>query len=254
MRSVRFAADGRVRSGRAEGQGDDLVLVDAAGRPYRPDEVVFLPPVEPGAVVGIALNYRDHAAELALAEPEAPALFLKPPQTLIGHGGRILHPPGVEYMHYEAELAVVIDRPARNVGEAQALGYVRGYSIANDVTVRDFVQSVFRPPTKAKGFDTFCPLGPWLVEGEISDPQALAIRTLVNGREVQRGSTRDMVHSVAALIAYVSAFVTLMPGDVLLTGTPRGISPIHAGDRVRIEIEGIGALESPVAQAPAAAT
>jgi 5-oxopent-3-ene-1,2,5-tricarboxylate decarboxylase/2-hydroxyhepta-2,4-diene-1,7-dioate isomerase len=248
MRGVRFAADGRLRSGRAEGEGRGLVLLDEAGRAFRPDEVIFLPPVEPRAVIGIALNYRDHAAELSLAEPEAPALFLKPPQSLIGHGGRILYPQGAQYMHYEAELAVVIGQPARAVGEAEALSHVRGYTIANDVTVRDFVQNVFRPPTKAKGFDTFCPLGPWLVEGEIDDPQDLAIRTLVNGREVQSGSTRDMVHGVAAMIAYVSAFVTLMPGDVLLTGTPKGISPIHAGDRVRIEIDGIGALENLVAE------
>ena len=253
MRTVRFAADGRVRSGRAEGEGEALVLLDEAESAYRPDEVVFLPPVEPGAVVGIALNYRDHAAELSLAEPEAPALFLKPPQSLIGHGGRILYPPGARYMHYEAELAVVIGRPARGVTEAGALDVVRGYTIANDVTVRDFVQNVFRPPTKAKGFDTFCPLGPWLVEGEIPDPQALAIRTLVNGAVVQSGTTADMVHSVAAMIAYVSAFVTLMPGDVLLTGTPKGISPIHPGDRVRIEVEGIGALENRVARAAGAA-
>jgi 5-oxopent-3-ene-1,2,5-tricarboxylate decarboxylase/2-hydroxyhepta-2,4-diene-1,7-dioate isomerase len=197
-------------------------------------------------VIGIALNYRDHAAELALAEPEAPALFLKPPQTLIGHLGRIRYPRGAEYMHYEAELAVVIGREARAVDEADALAYVRGYTIANDVTVRDFVQNVFRPPTKAKGFDTFCPLGPWLVEGEIDDPGDLRLETFVNGEVVQAGTTRDMVHGVRAMIAYVSAFVTLMPGDVLLTGTPKGISPIRPGDRVRIEIEGIGALENEV--------
>jgi 5-oxopent-3-ene-1,2,5-tricarboxylate decarboxylase/2-hydroxyhepta-2,4-diene-1,7-dioate isomerase len=246
VRSVRFAADGRVRQGWAEGEGEGLVLRDESGRAFPPSQAVWLPPVEPGTVLAVALNYADHAVELALAQPPAPALFLKPVHALVGHGGAVVLPRGVRHLHYEGELAVVIGRPARRVPRAHALEYVRGYTVANDVTARDFVADVFRPPTKAKGWDTFLPLGPWLVEGEIADPGRLAIRTLVNGEVRQEGTTADMVYSVADLIAYASEFLTLMPGDVFLTGTPRGIAPVRAGDVIRVEIEGVGALENRV--------
>lgn len=246
MRSVRFAADGRVRHGWAEGEGEGLVLRDESGRAFSPAQAVWLPPVEPGTILAVALNYADHAAELALAQPEDPALFLKPGHALVGHKGSVVLPRGVRHLHYEGELAVVIGRPARRVRPSEALEHVRGYTVANDVTARDFVADVFRPPTKAKGWDTFLPLGPWLVEGEIADPGRLAIRTLVNGEVRQEGTTADMVVSVADLVAYTSEFLTLMPGDVLLTGTPRGISPVRPGDVIRVEIEGVGALENRV--------
>lgn len=249
MRRVRFAADGAVREGIALGQGEELRLLDGGGRAFSPAAVVWLAPVRMHSVFGIALNYADHAGELSLAEPEQPALFLKPRQSVIGHGGSIVAPPGVRHMHYEAELAVVIGRAARRVSPQRALEHVAGYTIANDVTVRDFVTNVFRPPTKAKGFDTFCPIGPWLVDG-IDDPAGLGVRTYVNGRLVQEGTTSDMVHDVPHLLSYLSEFTTLQPGDVILTGTPKGISPIVPGDRVRIEIDRIGALENPVVVDP----
>jgi 5-oxopent-3-ene-1,2,5-tricarboxylate decarboxylase/2-hydroxyhepta-2,4-diene-1,7-dioate isomerase len=173
-------------------------------------------------------------------------LFIKPHNALVGHRAPIVAPPGIEYMHYEAELGVVIGRPGRRIHPSEALSHVGGYTIVNDVTVRDFVTNMYRPPVKAKGFDTFGPIGPWLVEDEIADPHHLALRTYVDGALRQEGNTSDLIFDIPAIIAYISAFMTLRPGDVILTGTPKGISHIYPGDTVRIEIDGIGALENPV--------
>jgi 5-oxopent-3-ene-1,2,5-tricarboxylate decarboxylase/2-hydroxyhepta-2,4-diene-1,7-dioate isomerase len=243
MKRARFIAQGRYHEGSPI---DGAMLRDEAGREHSFADVTFLPPVEPRTVIGIALNYADHAAELQLAEPEEPALFFKPLNTLVGHRGPVIYPPGVEYMHYENELAVVIGRRCRGVREADALDVVRGYTIANELTVRDFVKNVYRPPVKAKGWDTFCPLGPWLVEDEIDDPHALALRTFVNGEPRQQGNTRDLVRGVPELIAYITAFMTLDAGDIILTGTPKGVSHIYPGDVMRLEIDGLGALENTV--------
>lgn len=226
---------------------EDGSVVTAAGRRLAEDDVTWLPPFKPGSILAVALNYRDHAAELALDEPEQPALFPKYRNALLGHRGRIVRPNGIQYMHYETELAVVIGRSARRVREADALDVVKGYTVANDLVVRDFVINHFRPPIKPKNFDTFLPIGPWLVAAAaVPDPQDLRIRTFVNGELRQEGDTGDMVHSVAALIAYVTEFMTLQENDVLLTGTPKGISHLHAGDRIRCEIDGIGALSNDV--------
>ena len=223
------------------------VLVTAGGRPVREDEAVWLPPIEPRTILALALNYSDHAAELNLGEPEQPALFPKFRNALIGHRGLIVRPRGVAFMHYETELAVVIGRSARRVTAADALDYVKGYTIANDLVVRDFVINHFRPPVKPKNFDTFLPLGPLLVSpADVPDPQALGIRTYVNGELRQHGSTADMIHGVAQIIAYITEFMTLQEDDVLLTGTPKGISHVNAGDVIRCEIDGIGALQNEV--------
>jgi len=246
MKRARFLADGRYHEGESIGDG---VLRDESGREHREDGVVFLPPVEPGTMIGLALNYADHAAELGIAEPEEPALFFKPRNTLVGHGGAVVQPTGVDYMHYENELAVVIGRRCRNVPEGSALDVVRGYTIANELTVRDFVKNVYRPPVKAKGWDTFCPLGPYLVEGEIADPHALGLRAYVNGELRQQGNTRALMRGIPELIAYITAFMTLDAGDVLLTGTPRGVSHIYPVDLMRLEIDGLGALLHPVVAA-----
>jgi len=212
-------------------------LVTAGGREVRADEVTWLPPIEPRTILALALNYRDHAAELDLAEPEQPALFPKFRNALLGHGGKIVRPAGIEYMHYETELAVVIGRPARGVSEADALAHVKGYTIANDLVVRDFVIDHFRPPVKPKNFDTFLPLGPLLTPASlVPDPQALALRTYVNDELRQEGHTSAMLRGVAELIAYVSEFMTLQEDDVLLTGTPKGISHVVAGDVIRCEV------------------
>jgi 5-oxopent-3-ene-1,2,5-tricarboxylate decarboxylase/2-hydroxyhepta-2,4-diene-1,7-dioate isomerase len=242
MRRCRFIAGGRVYRGRVE----DGVLVDDAGGVHAPDAVAWLPPVAPSKIVGFALTYRDHAAELAMAVPDEPAVFFKPPSSLVGHGAPVVYPAGVTHLHYEAELAVVIGRRCRRIRPEAAPEVVRGYTIANDVTARDFVGTFFRPPVRAKGWDTFCPLGPALVEGEITDPHRLGLRTYVNGELRQQGSTADLAISIWEQIAFLSSFMTLEPDDVILTGTPRGISPVRPGDRMRIEIDGLGVLENPV--------
>lgn len=244
MRTVRFAADGAVREGTVDPDG---TYVEASGRRFDPAGVVHLPPVRIRNLFGVALNYRDHAAELSLSEPEVPALFLKPLSAALGSGAGVVMPDGARSMHYEAEIAAVIGRPVSRATPAEALAAVSGYTIANDVTVRDFITNVFRPPTKAKGFDTFLPIGPCLVSpDEVGDVQTLGIRTYVNGDLRQEGTSRDMVWPVGELLAYICAFTTLMPGDVILTGTPRGISPIVPGDRVRIDVDRLGSLSNDV--------
>jgi 5-oxopent-3-ene-1,2,5-tricarboxylate decarboxylase / 2-hydroxyhepta-2,4-diene-1,7-dioate isomerase len=244
MKIARFAVRGQV----LEGVYEDGQLIAAGGGAHDPAAVVWLPPVAHfSKMIGLALNYSDHAAELDLQLPPHPILFNKNPNTLIGHLGRVLAPPNVDYMHYENELVVVIGRRCRRVKAEQARGVIAGYTIGNDVTVRDFVTNYYRPPVKAKGFDTFGPLGPWLVTtDEIADDGQLEVRTHVNGELRQKGNTRDFIYSVPELIAYITEFMTLEPGDMIWTGTPKGISHIYPGDVMRLEIEGIGTLENAV--------
>jgi len=250
VRIARFLAGGRIVTGQV---ADDETPLDAAGRRLTGD-FHWLPPVVPPKVIGLALNYRDHAAELnkvdlpdELAAPQVPALFFKPLTSLTGHRAPIVYPPDARYMHYEGELAVVLGRGGRKIRAADAMGHVKGYTIANDVTVRDFVQNFYRPPVKPKGFDSFGPLGPWMVTADaIADPTALTIQTHVNGELRQQGNTRDLIFTIPAIIEYISEFMTLEENDVLLTGTPQGISAIHPGDVVCVTINGIGTLENPV--------
>jgi len=242
VKRVRFAAAGRVRTGEFR----DGWLVDEAGRRHRPEEVVWLPPVQPSKVVGLALNYADHAEELGVRVPEEPALFFKPPSSLVGHLAPVVYPSGVRHLHQEVELAVVIGRRCRRVRPEDAYGVVRGYTIANDVTVRDYVGNFYRPPVRAKGYDTFCPVGPWVVEGEVEEPHALRLRAYVNGSLRQEGSTANLLWKIPDLVALVSEIMTLEPDDLILTGTPRGVDPVYPGDVMRLEVEGIGALENPV--------
>ncbi len=244
MRYVRFATNGRIHSGTSV--ENDTVLLDEEGRAHDPETVVWLPPFKPGKVVGLALNYADHAEELGMGTPEDPALFIKPHSSLLGNRGDIYAPPDVEYMHYEVELAAVIGKAGRKVKAADAMDMVMGYTIANDVTIRDFVVNFYRPPVKAKGFDTFTPMGPYLVVDEIDDPHNLNLRAFVNGELRQEGNTSLLVRDIPAIIEYVTEFMTLEPYDVLLTGTPKGISHIYPGDDLRLEIDGLGALENSV--------
>ncbi len=243
-------------------EGDVLVRLDAppwlAGRETgvrdAAADVVLLPPVEPGKIVCVGLNYRDHIAESRTAVPGGgdvpaePLLFLKPPSAVIAHGEAIRHPPGVQRLDPEAELAVVIGRRACRVDAAEALAHVAGCTCFNDVSARDY-QRRDGQWTRAKGFDTFAPLGPWVAVG--LDPGALQIRCRVNGEERQRGCTADLIHPVAALVAFVSGIMTLEVGDVIATGTPAGVAPIRVGDTVEVEIEGIGVLRNPVVAPPA---
>jgi 2-keto-4-pentenoate hydratase/2-oxohepta-3-ene-1,7-dioic acid hydratase in catechol pathway len=206
----------------------------------------LLPPTVPSKIVCVARNYAAHAAEHAVEVPTTPLLFLKPPSSVIGPGDSIVLPPESERVEHEAELALVIGRRCRRVDAAAAWSAVLGVTCANDVSARD-LQRAEKLWTRGKGFDTFCPLGPVVVAGLAAEAIAdLEIVCTVNDELRQRGRTSEMVFSPAALVAFASQFMTLIPGDVLLTGTPAGVGPLTPGDRVAVEIESIGRLVNPV--------
>jgi len=207
------------------------------------DEARLLAPVFPTKVIGVGRNYADHAAELGNELPEEPLIFVKPATSVIGPGQPIVVPPDSAEVHHEAELAVVVGTVSRHVAAEDVGAHILGYTAANDVTARD-LQRRDGSFGRAKGFDTFCPLGP-AVETEL-DPAGLSIRCLVNGDARQDGNTEDMVFGVAELFAFVTRVMTLLPGDVILTGTPSGVGPLAVGDVVQVEIERIGALANPV--------
>ncbi len=207
------------------------------------EQVVWLPPVEPRTVFALGLNYADHARELAFKAPESPLLFLKGRNTFIGHRSQTRRPADATFMHYECELAVVIGRSGRNIPQEQAYDYVAGYSVANDYAVRDYLENYYRPNLRVKSRDDCTPLGPWLVDAkDVPDPLNLNLRTYVNGALTQQGNTRDMIFKIPFLIAYLSEFMTLSPGDMILTGTPEGLVNVQLGDEVITEVEGIGRL------------
>ena len=210
------------------------------------DAVLLAPVIPRSKVVCIGKNYHDHAAEMGGEAPEEPLLFLKPNTAVIGPGDAIVRPALSERTEYEGELAVVIGRIAKNVKAADALDYVLGYTIGNDVTARD-LQRKDGQWARAKGFDTFCPLGP-VIETDF-DPASATIETRVNGEVRQHAPLTDMIHSVPAIIEYASAVFTLLPGDVILTGTPAGVGTFEAGDTVEVEITGLGILRSSVRDA-----
>jgi 2-keto-4-pentenoate hydratase/2-oxohepta-3-ene-1,7-dioic acid hydratase in catechol pathway len=222
---------------------------------------ILAPVPRPGKVVAIGQNYKAHAIEQDIEPPKAPLIFAKFPTSVIGHGAAIAWDPALtSQVDYEGELAVVIGRRARNVTEAMALDHVLGYTCSNDVSARD-LQFGDRQWVRGKSLDTFCPLGPWIVSSdEVPDPQALRLRTTVSGETLQDGHTRDMIFSVAQIIAYASTAFTLEPGDVILTGTPSGVGVfrdpkrfLHDGDVVEVEIEHIGVLRNPCREAIAGA-
>lgn len=206
-------------------------------------EVRLLAPVIPSKVVAVGRNYMAHAEELGNEVPKEPLIFLKPSTSVIGPGDPIPLPPESRRVDHESELAVVIGRVCRRVTEEEAPRFVLGYTCGNDVTARD-LQEKDDQWTRAKGFDGFCPLGPW-VETEL-DPADLEVGCRVNGEVRQSGRTKDMAFPPAALVSYVSQVMTLLPGDAILTGTPSGIGPLSPGDEVEVEVEGIGVLANPV--------
>lgn len=212
------------------------------------EEVELLPPVVPSKIICVGRNYVAHAKEHDAEVPEVPLIFLKPPSSIIAHGQTIYLPPQSQQVEHEAELAVVIGKIGRWIPPEDANDHVFGYTVANDVSARDLQ---FRDGqwTRGKGFDTFCPLGPW-IETEF-DPADAVITCHVNDEMRQMASTRDMVFNVKQLIAYTSSVMTLYPGDLLLTGTPAGVSTLVDGDIVEVTIEGIGSLRNPVAAEPA---
>ena len=213
------------------------------GRVLRLDDVRLVAPLLPSKIVAVGKNYADHAREMGGEVPAAPLIFLKPSTSIIGPGEPITLPWQSERVEHEAELAVVIGRLCRDVPVDRVAEVVFGYTCANDVTARD-LQATDGQWSRAKGFDSFCPIGPW-IETDL-DVDDAAITCTVNGQVRQSGSTADMVHDVADLVAWISSVMTLLPGDVILTGTPAGVGPIVAGDAVSVSIEGIGTLTNPV--------
>jgi 2-keto-4-pentenoate hydratase/2-oxohepta-3-ene-1,7-dioic acid hydratase in catechol pathway len=256
VRIARYTtSEGTPSYGLVEGGEGAEVVAEVTGDPlYRPpvptgvrhrlDEVRLLAPVIPRSkVVCVGRNYAEHAAELGGTVSPEPVIFLKPNTAVIGPGDGIVYPPQTRDLHYEGELAVVIGRIARDVPAARVGEVVLGYTVANDVTARD-LQNRDGQWTRAKSFDTFCPLGPWIVTDV--DPADLALTTRLQGRVVQQARTAEMVHPVAALVTFISSVMTLLPGDVILTGTPAGVGPMQVGDEVSVTIEGIGTLTNTV--------
>jgi 2-keto-4-pentenoate hydratase/2-oxohepta-3-ene-1,7-dioic acid hydratase in catechol pathway len=238
-------ADGLVVAellGHPFGVGDEAIRLTGSRWPLA--DVRLLAPVLPSKVVAIGRNYADHAAELGNEVPEDPIIFLKPSTAVVGPRDPIVYPTQVsERVDFEGELAVVIGRLCRQVPPERVPDVVFGYTCANDVTARD-LQAKDGQWARAKGFDTFCPLGPW-IETDI-DPADLELTTIVNGEIRQNSRTSLLLHDVTALVTYVSAVMTLLPGDVLLTGTPAGVGPLKDGDEVSVTIEGIGTLTNGV--------
>jgi 2-keto-4-pentenoate hydratase/2-oxohepta-3-ene-1,7-dioic acid hydratase in catechol pathway len=254
------SAEAGVAWGTVEGPAgapvQSLTVAAIDGHPFGPitftgdrwalPDVRLLSPFLPSKVIALGKNYAEHAKEMDSEAPDTPLIFMKPSTSVIGDGDAIRLPPSSSEVHYEGELAVVIGTPARNVAPEDALTHVFGYAAANDVTARD-QQRADVQFTRAKGYDSFCPLGPWVET--VLDPADLRIVTRVNGEVKQDGRTSQMIHDVRTQIAFVSAIMTLLPGDVILTGTPAGVGPIVAGDTVSVEIEGIGTLSNPVVAA-----
>ncbi|WP_433858433.1 fumarylacetoacetate hydrolase family protein [Streptomyces kronopolitis] len=253
MRIARFSIDGNVGFGVVEGDELDVIKghpfaeFERSGQKVPLDKVRLLPPVLPNKVVAIGRNYAEHAAELGNAVPDVPVTFFKPSTSVIGPGDPIGYPSFSQEVHHEAELAVVIGRMCREVPRERARDVILGYTCANDITARD-VQKREAQWARAKGFDGSCPLGPWVETGlDPADIAAgLAVQCTVNGEQRQLGRTSDMVRPVEDLIVHISEAMTLLPGDVILTGTPAGVGPLNVGDEVAVTIEGIGTLTNKV--------
>jgi 2-keto-4-pentenoate hydratase/2-oxohepta-3-ene-1,7-dioic acid hydratase in catechol pathway len=275
MRIVRFTVDGEsgrygvvgnpipdsVRGNGAESAASGPVVAELAGHPlgaiesirltgtrFQLDEVRLLTPVVPGKIVAIGRNYAAHARELGNEVPAEPIIFLKPSTAVIGPGEAIQRPADLsQRVDFEGELAVVIGKPAFGLAPEEAKDAIFGYTCANDVTARD-LQAKDGQWARAKGFDTFCPLGPW-IETDL-DPGDLEITTTVNGEKRQQSRTSLLLHDIPALVSFVTSAMTLLPGDVLLTGTPEGVGPLEPGDEVSVTIENIGTLTNPVVDRP----
>jgi len=262
MRIARFAAGGDPQYGVVELAEDDgrhpgtvavvtgdpvAMPVQLTGERIELDAVRLLAPVIPRSkIVGVGRNYAAHAAELGNEVPVTPLTFLKPNTAVIGPEEAIVYPGTTHDLQFEGELAVVIGRICRDVPMKRVPEVIFGYTVANDVTARD-LQSSDGQWARAKGYDTFCPLGPWITTHQSLDEVAdLEIRTTVDGLEKQHGRTKEMIFTVPELVAYISSFTTLLPGDVILTGTPEGVGPMLPGQEVSVEIEGIGTLTNTV--------
>lgn len=252
MRIARFTTGEDPAYGLVDGAGEKIAeitgdplyqRIELTGAVHQVADVRLLAPVIPRSkVIGIGKNYAEHAREMGGEAPQTPLMFLVPNTAVVGPGDPVVMPPQTSEVSYEGELAVVIGRLCKDVEASEALSAVFGYTVANDVTARD-LQRTDGQWARAKGFDTFCPLGPW-IETDL-DPAGQRIVTMLDGDIVQDGATSDMVHDVAALIAFASQAFTLLPGDVILTGTPAGVGLVEAGQRVDVDIDGIGVLSNP---------
>lgn len=243
MRRARVAFGGAIHEAYEHPKG--LRLAD--GRVVSEQDVQWLPPFEAGTIIALGLNYADHVKELSkeltVTSKDEPLAFLKGASSLIGHRGQTRRPKDVTFMHYECELAVVIGKTAKNVKRENAMDYVAGYTVANDYAIRDYLENYYRPNLRVKNRDGGTVLGPWFVDAsDVPDPHALSLRTLVNGVVTQKGNTADLISDIPELIVYLSSFMTLSPGDVILTGTPDGVVNVNVGDEVVTEIDGIGRL------------
>lgn len=247
-RVCRFRVDGRESYGLIDGdivyETKDLFSRDRGAR-HSLAGVELLAPCLPSKIVCVGRNYLEHAAEFNNPVPVEPLIFLKPLSALSGPGGAIVYPPISQRVDYEAELGLVIGRRARNVPRDRAWDYVFGFTCVNDVTARD-LQRKDGQWTRGKGCDTFCPAGPWIVRKEDADFASLRVRGYLNGDLVQDAPVTDMIFPVDAIIAYITEFMTLEPGDLVATGTPSGVGPMQPGARVTVDIEGIGRLENSV--------
>ncbi|EYU14990.1 2-hydroxyhepta-2,4-diene-1,7-dioate isomerase [Photorhabdus luminescens] len=239
-----------MKHARVHYQGCDLIVtVDEQenvcltdGSKISGESVQWLPPAN-GTLFALGLNYADHATELEFKPPKEPLVFIKAANTLTGHRQVSVRPDNVEYMHYEAELVVVIGKAAHKVTKEQAMDYVAGYTVCNDYAIRDYLENYYRPNLRVKSRDTLTPIGPWFVDKEdVPDPHNLTLSTWVNGELRQRGTTADLIFNIPFLIAYLSDFMTLQPGDMIATGTPKGLSDVAPGDEVIVEVEGVGRL------------
>lgn len=250
MKIVRFKAGEDIAYGLAEAdgvtlyQGSPFVAWEATETMIPWESVQLLAPVLPSKVVAVGKNYADHAEEMDSDVPEEPIIFLKPATSVVGPGANVVYPSISSEVHHEAELAVVVGKIARNIRAEDASQYIFGYTAANDVTARD-LQRKDGQWTRAKGFDTFCPLGP-AIETELDPLERLAVISRVNGEVRQAGFTSDLVFGVAEILEFITRVMTLLPGDVVLTGTPSGVGPVEPGDVMEIEIDGIGVLANRV--------
>ncbi len=247
MKTVRFAAGGKIKYGVLTGQsirviqGKPFGNIKLTAERYQLDKVKLLAPGAPSKIVALGLNYRSHAAEVKATLPGVPLIFLKPSTAVIGPEDNIIYPPSSTRVDYEGELGAVIRKPAWRVPKGQALDYILGYTCFNDVTARDHQRSDGQW-TRGKGFNTFAPMGP-CIETEL-DLDDVVIETYLNGELKQKGGTRDLIYSVPELVSFISNVMTLLPGDVIATGTPSGIGPMVPGDTVEIKIEPIGTLRN----------
>ncbi len=250
MRLARFLIDDQVRYALVEGDRLRELLrpffesVTPMETTHALQDVRLLAPVRPSKILCVGINYRDHAEEMGHALPAEPVLFMKPETALLGPGAAIVYPAMAERVDYEAELGLVIGRTCRSVEPEDALDHVLGYTCVNDVTARD-LQSRDGQWTRAKGFDTFGVVGPW-IETEPGDVSNLTVTARLNGEERQHSTTARLIFDVPTLVSWLSRIMTLLPGDVIATGTPSGIGPMEPGDVVEVEVEGVGVLENPV--------